>query len=418
MLAFFFLGAPVAFSMLIACFLYVIVNNQIGEFTTITTTLWFGVDSYALIAVPLFMLAAELMNESKITDKIFCFANTLVGRIPGSLGHVNVLASMIFAGMSGSSLADASGLGRLEIKAMKDAKYDAGFSAAVTASSASIGPIIPPSISMVVAGVITSTSVGKLLLGGFLPGCLMGFGLMIVVYIKAKQRQYPTSGKPKLREVLSAFKSAVLAMLTPVILIMGIFSGIFTPTEAAAVCCVYALLIVLFVYRGLNIRNLFKVFCTVGLRCATVLFVFSAACVFGRMAVRAQLPQLLADTMMSITQNPLGVLFIMLAMFFILGFFMEDLALLVILGPILVPIIVKLGVDPIHFGVLMVMSLQMAMMTPPVGLNMYIVCYYAEIDMITYVKELWPFFLILVGVALSVLLFPKITLLIPDLMRF
>jgi len=417
MILFFALGTPVGFSMLIAVMIYLVVNGRLDELITVASIQGFSLNRYVLLAIPFFMLAAEIMNQSKITDRIFRFAYVLVSRIPGTLGHVNVVASMIFAGMSGSGIADASGLGRLEIKAMKDAGYDAPFSAAVTASSACIGPVIPPSISMVIAGVVCSTSVGKLLLGGLFPGCLMGLALMLTVAFRARSRNYPRGEtRPNIGDIYSAFKDTFWALLTPGILVAGIFSGVFTPTEAAVAASAYAFIVAVFVYRSLKIKSLFNMFCLIGLKCATVMFVYSCASVIGKIATRAQLPQLVTDAMLSITQDPIGILFLCLALFIALGTLMDDTALLVILGPILMPIILKAGVDPVHFGVFMVMSLQIAMMTPPVGITMFIACYYAEIDVLTFAKEVWPQFVLLVGAAVLLILIPQITLFLPNLM--
>lgn len=416
MIIFFALGTPVGFSMLVAVMLYLTINGQMHDLITVATAQAFSLNKYVLLAIPFFMFAAEIMNQSKITDRIFRFAYVLVSRIPGTLGHVNVVASMLFAGMSGSGIADASGLGRLEIKAMKDAGYDAPFSAAVTASSACIGPVIPPSISMVIAGVVCATSVGKLLLGGLLPGCLMGLALMVTVAFRARARKYPRADiNPTIGDISTAFSQAFLALLTPVILVAGIFTGVFTPTEAAVAASAYALIIAMLVYRSIDLKGLFEMCCQVGLKCATVMFVFSCASVIGKIATRAQLPQLITDAMLSITQDPVGILFLCLIIFIALGTLMDDTALLVILGPILMPIVLRAGVDPVHFGVFMVMTLQIAMMTPPVGITMFIACYYAEIDVITFAREVWPQFMILVTSAILIILFPKITLLLPNL---
>ncbi len=414
---FFALGVPVAFALLVASFTYLAINGQFADLINICTTLGYSLDQYVMIAVPFFVLAAEIMNETEITERIYGFANAVVGRVPGALGQVNVVGSMIFAGMSGSGIADASGLGRIEIKAMTDQGYDRPFSAAITAASACIGPVIPPSIPMVIAGVITSTSVGALLMGGFIPGCLMGFGLMAVVHIRAIQRNYPRADHmPTLRSLVTAFKAAFFPLLTPLILLAGIMSGMFTPTEASAICCVYAIFISMVVYRTLTPRRLLRICGTVSIRTATILIVYSSAVVFGRLATRARLPHLLAETMMSITQDPMTAMFIMLGMFLLLGMFMEDMSLLVILGPILMPIAKGLGIDPVHFGVMMVMSLQVGMMSPPVGMTMFIACYYAEVDLLSYAKEAWPFFIALALVAVSLILFPQLVLFVPSLM--
>jgi len=415
MFIFFFCGMPIAFGILSSTIYYLLISGQTRELLSFSARVISASDSYVLLAVPFFMLAAELMNESKITDRIFSFAKSLVGHIPGGLGHVNVVASMIFAGMSGSGLADTSGLGKVEIKAMKDDGYDPAFSAAVTASSAIIGPIIPPSICMVVGAVVTNTSVGRMLVGGVIPGFLMGSGLMLVVYFLSKKRGYPRMERESLKGIWSKFIGTGPALFTPVILVGGIISGMFTPTEAAAIACIYAMILALAFYRAFGFKRLFRIFINVGTATGALLFVMSAAAALGTLAARAQVPQNLMVLVTSITTNPTLTMFIIVGVLILLGMIMEDLSLLVIMGPLLLPVVLKLGIDPVHFGVVMVLTLQLAMITPPVGMGFYITCHLAEVDALTYSKEIIWFVMVLIGVVTLMCLVPQVVTVLPNL---
>jgi len=415
MFIFFFCGMPIAFGILSSTIYYLLISGQTRELLSFSARVISASDSYVLLAVPFFMLAAELMNEAKITDRIFGFAKSLVGHIPGGLGHVNVVASMIFAGMSGSGLADTSGLGKVEIKAMKDDGYDPAFSAAVTASSAIIGPIIPPSICMVVGAVVTNTSVGRMLVGGVIPGFLMGTGLMLVVYFLSKKRGYPRMERESLKGIWSKFIGTGPALFTPVILVGGIISGMFTPTEAAAIACIYAMILALAFYRAFGFKRLFRIFINVGTATGALLFVMSAAAALGTLAARAQVPQNLMSLVTSITTNPTLTMFIIVGVLILLGMIMEDLSLLVIMGPLLLPVVLKLGIDPVHFGVVMVLTLQLAMITPPVGMGFYITCHLAEVDALTYSKEIIWFVMVLIGVVTLMCLVPQVVTVLPNL---
>ena len=415
MFIFFFCGMPIAFGILSSTIYYLLISDQSRELLSFSARMISASDSFVLLALPFFMLAAELMNESKITDRIFGFARSLVGHIPGGLGHVNVVASMIFAGMSGSGLADTSGLGKVEIKAMKDDGYDPAFSAAVTASSAIIGPIIPPSICMVVGAVVTNTSVGRMLVGGVIPGFLMGTGLMLVVYFLSKKRGYPRMQRETLKGIWAKFLGTGPALLTPVILVGGIISGIFTPTEAAAIACIYAMILALAFYRVFGFKRLFRIFINVGTATGALLFVMSAAAALGTLAARAQVPQNLMGLVTSITENPTATMFIIVGLLILLGMIMEDLSLLVIMGPLLLPVVLKLGINPVHFGVVMVLTLQLAMITPPVGMGFYITCHIADVDALTYSKEIIWFVMILIVVVTLMCLIPAVVTFLPNL---
>jgi len=415
MFVFFFFGMPIAFGILSSTIYYLLFSGESRELLAFSTRVISASDSYVLLAVPFFMLAAELMNEAKITDRIFTFAKSLVGHIPGGLGHVNIMASIIFAGMSGSGLADTSGLGKVEIKAMKDEGYDPAFSAAVTASSAIIGPIIPPSICMVVGAVVTNTSVGRMLVGGIIPGFMMGAGLMLVVYFLSKKRGYPRAERATMKDIWKEFKATGPALLTPLILVGGILSGVFTPTEAAAVACIYAMILAMVFYRAFGLKRLFRIFINVGTATGALLFVMSAAAALGTLASRAQVPQNLMKLVMSITSNPTVTMFIIVGVLILLGMIMEDLSLLVIMGPLLLPVVLKLGINPVHFGVVMVLTLQLAMITPPVGMGFYITCHLADVDALTYSREIVWFVMILIVVVILMCLIPSLVTFLPDL---
>lgn len=415
MFIFFFCGMPIAFGILSSTIYYLLISDQSRELLSFSARVISASDSYVLLAVPFFMLAAELMNEAKITDRIFSFAKSLVGHIPGGLGHVNIMASIIFAGMSGSGLADTSGLGKVEIKAMKDEGYDPAFSAAVTASSAIIGPIIPPSICMVVGAVVTNTSVGRMLVGGIIPGFMMGTGLMLVVYFLSKKRGYPKAQRATMKEIWKQLTGTGPALLTPLILVGGILSGVFTPTEAAAVSCIYAMILAIVFYRAFGLKRLFRIFINVGTATGALLFVMSAAAALGTLASRAQVPQDLMKLVMTITSNPTVTMFIIVGVLILLGMIMEDLSLLVIMGPLLLPVVLKLGINPVHFGVVMVLTLQLAMITPPVGMGFYITCHLAEVDALTYSKEILWFVMILIVVVILMCLIPSLVTFLPNL---
>ena len=415
MFVFFVLGVPMAFGILASTVLYLFFTGDMISLFAITSKVTFSSDSYALLAVPFFMLSAALMNESKITKTIFNFAKSLVGHIPGGLGHVVVVASIIFAGMSGSSIAHTAGLGRMQIKAMLDDGYDPAFCASITASSALIGPIIPPSICMVIAAVMTNNSVGRMLLGGIIPGILMGFGLMVVVYFFAVKRKYPVLKKATVREIVKLFWESIPALLTPIILVGGILSGFFTPTEASVIAVVYALIVSMLYYRDISIKKAFEIFKEIGTSAGSLLFVIAAASAFGLLSVRLMLPQALMKTLLAVTTNPTALMFLIFFTLIILGMLIEDLSLLIIMGPLLIPVIRELGIDPVQFGVILVLNLQMGMITPPVGMGFYITCDLAGVGFMDYTKEIIPYFLVIVAVASLMILFPQIVTWVPNL---
>lgn len=409
----FLLGVPVAFAMIMASLAFLVTQEHI-PLLVIPQRMGYALNSFQLIAVPFFVLAGRLMNTAGVTDRIFSFARTLVGHIVGGLGHVNVVASMIFAGMSGSAVADASGLGQIEIRAMVNEGYDAPFAAAITAASATIGPIIPPSIPLVLYGVVAGVSVGRLLIGGVAPGVLTGLALMLVVYLRARGRNYPRSKRASLADMGVGFLRALPALLTPLILIGGMVGGAFTPTEAAGVAALYSLILGI-VYRDFPWKQFFHVLIESAVDFSTILFVVSAASVLGLVVTRQGLPQQLVRIAGAV-QSEWVLLLGLCALFLLLGCVMESLSILVVFTPLVVPIARAFGVDMVHLGVVMVFALMIGLITPPVGMTMYISCYLAKISVLEFLREAWLFVVVLVAVLFLITYIPQLVLFLPNLL--
>ena len=372
-----------------------------------------GIDSFVLMAIPFFMLTGRLMNEGGITDRLFEFARRLVGPIRGGLAHANVVASMIFAGMSGSAVADAGGLGMVEIKAMTDQGYRKVVSAAVTVSSSTIGPIIPPSIPMVIYGAMAEVSVGQLFLGGFVPGVLMGLSLMVFIYLWSFREKMPKDEPYRLREIWRSFCAAFLPLMTPVILIGGILSGIFTPTEAAAVAAIYAFVISFFVYKSITIKNIPSLIIDTFTTTAVVTFIISTTSAFSFLLIVGKIGIVLKESVFSLTQNPLVVLFIINIILLILGCLMEAGVLLILLTPILVPMMIAMGVDLVHFGVVIVLNLMIGVATPPVGMCLFVVSEANNIKLESLMREVIPQIIPLIVVLFLITYFPDLVLFLP-----
>jgi len=376
-----------------------------------------GVDSYTLLAVPFFIFSGNLMNATGITDRIFTFAKTCVGHIPGGLGHVNVLASLLFSGMSGSAHADAGGLGQIEIQAMREEGFDDGFSGAITAASSVVGPLMPPSIPLVIYGAIASVSVGKLFLGGVFPAILVSISLMIYVYFYAKKRHYKTYPKSTFSERWNAFVKAFPALLTPIIIIGGIFSGIFTPTEAAAVTSFYALILGIFVYKTFSLSVMRKVLKDTLSNAAVIGFLTAAISLMGYVLAREQIPQKIAMFFLRYTSNPIVFLLAVDLLLVILGCVIETMAIQLLVIPMLVPVAIALGIDPVHFGVVVTMNMMIGILTPPMGVSLFVVSKISGIPFKTLAKSILPMFIPLTIVLLLLIFFPQIVMFLPNLMR-
>ncbi len=408
-------GMPVGFAMGVTSLVVLVADRGIDAipYGIVAQRMIYGVNSFPLLAIPFFLLVGRLMNTAGITDRIFSFCNALIGHIRGGLGYVNIMASMVFAGMSGSAVSDAVGLGQMEIKAMTDEGYDLDFSAAVTAASATIGPIIPPSIPMVLFGVLGNVSVGSLFIGGLIPGVLMGLFMMATVSVVAKRRGYPVRVRATAAHVVNASVRAFFPLLSPAILIGGIWLGLFTPTEAAAVAVLYSLFLGLILYREINLKSLIQVLRQALDDTAILLFIISAASLYAWLLARYQITIAIAEGIMSITQNPLFILVIINVFLLSVGFFMESLAAINILTPILMPIALKVGIDPVHFGVMMILNLMIGLITPPVGMVLYATQRVAGIPFERLQKAVLIFYIPLLMVLICITFFPPLTVWLP-----
>lgn len=417
MIALFILGFSVPYAIGFTSLVILAAERGLAQlpFGIITQRMVQGANSFTLLAIPFFLLAGKLMNTGGITQKIFRFANEIVGRLPGGLGVANIMTSVIFAGMSGSAVADCAGLGTIEIRAMEDEGFDTGFAAGVTAASSTIGPIIPPSVPLVMFGVMGQASIASLLIAGILPGVLMALAMAVLVVVVSCKRHYPRNSDFSLRRTWAAFKAAFLPILTPVILIGGIMSGIFTATEAAVVAAFYALFLCGVVYRELTWRSFFKI-CRDTLReSALILFIVGASALYGYLLTRSQIPTLLMDLVFGITTNKYVILLLVNVFLLVVGCFMECNAAIMILAPILVPLCGSVGIDPVQLGVIMVLNLMIGLLTPPIGMCLFTTARVANVKVETMIREALPYYLPLGIVLLMVTYIPQITLVLPRL---
>ncbi len=406
----FILRMPIPLGLLTACIFYFMVSGDPVKMVAQQTLKTFYTN-YTIIAVPLFIFAANIMNTGKVTEKIFGFALGLVGRFRGGLGHVNILASLVFAGMTGSAIADASGLGKMEIEAMRNEGYDDGFSCAITASSAVLGPIFPPSIPMVIYAMYSGASVGALFMGGMIPAFVLTIGLMIYVASIARKRDYPRSAKIRAMQFLKFSFNAIPALLTPAILLVGIYSGVMTPTEAAAVAGLYALLVAAFGYRMLGWDDLFNVLKdTVRGVGISALVIGSAACI-NYIVAREQIAVGLANTILGMTSNPYVFLMIVNISILLLGMFIDTSVIQVVFVPLLIPIARALGIDMVHFGIVVILNMMIGLCTPPFGMLLFITSGVSNTPLKSVISEIkWP--LVVLLTALLIITY------IPDLVLF
>ena len=417
MLASFFLwaamGMPIGFAMLASAFLYLLASGQ--DIGLVASTSLNGLfRSFVLLAVPLFIVAAEIMNAGTISERLLKFATLIVGRIRGGLAHVTVVASMIFSGMSGSAIADAAGPGKLMIEMMlKEGRYRPGFAGALAAAAATIGPIIPPSIPMVLYAMVANTSVGYLFLGGFMPGILMGISLMVVIVFVARRDDLPVEPPIRVREVPGILKDSVPALLLPVILLGGIYSGVATPTEAAAVAAAYALLLACVVYRAIGFRQVTQLFVGASRSTAIVALVVAGALLINYVVAAEQIPNEIGDWIQTLHVSRLGFLLIINLMFLVLGCFLDTLLMLLVIVPIVMPSITGLGIDKVHFGVTTIVNLMIGMITPPYSELLFVVTGITGISLTSMYRYIWPFIIALVAALLIMLAIPDVVLWLP-----
>lgn len=404
---------PIAFSMGVSAIAALLFRGV--PLYVIPQRVFNSLDSFTLLSLPVFIFVGEAMNTAGITDRIFGFAKAFVGHIKGGLGHVNVLASVIFAGMSGSALSDAYGLGTIEIKAMEESGFDTDFSAAITAASSTIGPIIPPSLPLVVFAVIAEQSIGRLFLGGIIPGLLMAISLMVIVYFISKKRGYRVEPKATLNEKIKTTISAIPSLLTPVLLLSGIVFGVFTPTEGAVVAALYAVFLGLFIHKELKPKDLYPLIVKTVKNSAAMLIIVASASVLTWLILSSDIPQVISDSLFAITQNKYLIIFLINIALLILGCFLEGTALITIMVPVLLPIMNVLGIDLVHFGVILVLNVMLGAITPPVGLCLYVVCNITKISIGQITKAIIPFMVPLFVVLILISYIPELVLFLPNL---
>ena len=407
-------GAPVVFALLMGPGISLMIDDQQVYFSALMSRLYSGMNSFPLMAVPFFILAGELMNQGGITRSIVHFSQTLIGHFRGGLAQVNILSSVLFAGLSGSAVADTSALGKMLVPAMEENGYSRRFAAAVTAASSVIGPIIPPSGIMILYAFIMNVSVAGLFLAGIIPGLLICIGLMVVTSIIAKKRNYPVaSEKATWSERGSAFKSSFLPLLTPVILLGGIVFGVFTPTEAAAVAAGYALVIAMFVTRTLGKDKLPNVLINAAVQSGSILLLVGAAVTFAWIITVSGMAEIIATEMAGLTDNVLLLLLLINLFLFAIGMFLDAGPAILILGPVLAPIFISLGIDPLHFAVVMCVNLTVGLATPPMGLVLFVASSVSGEKTENIAYEMLPFLAVEVVVIFLITYFPELTMTIP-----
>ena len=408
------LRVPVVFALLISSLSYVVFLKPI-PMMVLAHRMVGSLESFPLLALPLYILAADIMNSGRISEEMFRFARSMVGHIRGGLGHVNVVASLIFAGMSGSITADTAGLGKIEIPMMTKAGYDTQFAVAVTGASSIIGPIMPPSIQMILYGMIAEQSVGRLFVGGAIPGLVMGVSLMLAIYIFAVRRNYPHDARRAPFKVMwDSFRKSFFALMTPVIILGGIVSGVFTPTEAAVVAVVYAFLISFFIYRTLTLKQLLPMLVGAAVTSAMILVIMGAASVFGWIVTMENVPVLIRDLIMGATDKQWVVLLILNIVFLIAGCFFDICAIILVFTPMILPVLTAFQIDMVHWGVVEVLNVCIGFLTPPFGVGLYVMSDLSGLKVSEVTRAVLPFLIpLLISLALITYI-PQLVLWLPD----
>lgn len=410
------MGVHVGYALIMSSLFFFTVSGGLNLVPFALEQMFNGVNSQTLLAVPFFVLAGNLMNGGGVTTRIFDFAASMIGHKKGGLAHVNVLASLIFSGMSGSALADAGGLGQLEIKSMKDAGFDEGFAGGITAASCIIGPLVPPSTPLIIYAVLANQSVEKLFMAGFLPGLLTTAALMVMCAFLAHKRNYPSEPKRSWGYRLNSFKKSFWALLTPVIILVGIFTGYFTPTEAAVVAALYTMILGFFVYKELTLKSFFKI-CLDSIKTSgTIVLMILGVTLFQFIISREQMPQAIAAFFTSNVNSKLMLLLMINIVLLILGTCIDALPLQMILVPILLPAVMAYGVNPIQFGVVVIFNLMIGILTPPMGTALFVVSRVGNMQFKTLVKGVLPFLIPLIITLILLNVFPQITLFLPTLL--
>lgn len=407
------LGVPIGIALGLSSAVYLYLADI--DLSVVPQYMFAGMDSFVLLCIPGFVLAGNLMNGGGITDQIVRFGNSVVGHVRGGLGLANVVGSMIFAGISGTAVAETASIGAVMIPAMKKSGYDAPFAAALTASASTVGPIIPPSVPMIIVGTLTGLSVGKMFLAGAIPGLLLGVGMMLTVAVLSHRRGYPKGSWLGFRHVLATSKAAFWAILMTAIVLYGIVGGFFTPTEASVVAALYAFVIGLFVYKGFKISAVPKILIDSAIGSGALVLLVGLANVFGWILTSEQIPQTIAAAMLSLTTNKYVIILLINILLLIVGTFMETIAALIILFPPLLAVAVKVGIDPIHFAIFAVLNLMIGLTTPPVGVCLFVAANIAEVSMAQVSRAIVPFLICNILVLFMVAYIPWISLWLPGL---
>lgn len=412
------IGAPIAYATIVSAVVYLFMTGQ--DLGLAGEQVIYGLyDSFVLLAVPLFIVAANIMNAGSISERLLQFCVALVGRFKGGLGHVNVVSSLIFSGMSGSAVADAAGIGKVIIEMMvKSGHYTRGYAAAITAASATIGPIIPPSIPMVLYALVSDTSVGYLFLGGVLPGLLMGVVLMVMNTVISHRRGFEVDEAIPLARLPAITARAFPALLMPVILLYGIYGGATTPTEAAAVAAAYALIVTALLYRGLRLGQLRQVMLDSVKSSASVGLVIGGALILNYVVASENIPKMLADAMVGLDVSPLAFLLGINLLLLALGCVLDATTIILVILPLFVPTAAALGIDPVHFGVVAVVNCMIGLITPPYGILLFVINGTTGISLREIIVEIWPFLIALLIALALITLFPQIVLWVPTLFGY
>lgn len=412
----FALNVPIGFSLGIASMASLLFSGSGISLSLIPQRMVAGANSFPLLAIPFFMLAGAVMEKGGVSKRIVKLANTLVGHIRGGLAAVSILACTFFAAISGSTPATAAAVGSLTIPEMEKRGYNRSYAAAVVASAGCLGVIIPPSITMVLFGVTANVSIGKLLIGGIIPGLMLSIMLIITNYFMASRLGYPTENKHSAREVWEAFKDSIWALLMPIIILGGIMTGVFTPTESAALAVVYGLFTGFFIYRELSLRDMVPIFYRASISSAMIMLLIAAANPFGWIMTAQQVPTIASNAILSISHSPAVIYALILVLYLILGTFMETAAIILLVVPILAPIVQNMGVNMVQFGVVTVIALAIGMATPPVGIALFATCAISKVTMGEISKKVIPFLLTLI-IGLFILAYvPIVTTFLPDLL--
>ncbi len=407
-------GMPIAYSLGIASAGYMLMSGT--SLAMMAQRMVNGANSFTMLAIPFFFMAGELMNISGVTDKIINMAKALVGHFKGGLAQVNIVASVFFAGVSGSATADTAALGSTLIPKMVEEGYDLDFSAAITVASSCVGPIIPPSITLVLYGILAGEDVGKLLIAGIVPGVIIALFQMVYTHFYAVKMDYPSYPKATPREMGKAVTSGFSALMMPIIIIGGTLSGVFTPTESAAVAVLYGIIIGFFIYRNLKVPQFYESLKRVGVQSMNNMFILAAAACFSWVLTITKAADVLVNLMLGISTNQYVVMLMILALLMFIGFFMQASQALVVLTPMLLPVIKAVGIDPIHFGIVMVVALTFGGCTPPVGSMLFVVNSITKMGFARLTKAMVPLYIPLLGALLVIAFVPQFSLFLPGLM--